>query len=75
MSKNAAYVFVKPHAHTEATVALVKKKFDEVGITILKEEVIGGEDRLDKLIDQHYYAIVEGDDHEAGRPAGAEGEV
>ena len=58
MSKNAAYVFVKPHAHTEATVALVKKKFDEVGITILKEEVITAEKiDSDKLIDQHYYAI------------------
>ena len=57
MSKNAAYVFVKPHAHTEATVALVKK-FDEVGITILKEEVITAEKiDSDKLIDQHYYAI------------------
>ena len=54
MSKNAAYVFVKPHAHTEATVALVKKKFDE-GITILKEEITA--EKIDhKLIDQHYYA-------------------
>ena len=41
-----------------STVALVKKKFDEVGITILKEEVITAEKiDSDKLIDQHYYAI------------------
>ena len=65
MSKNAAYVFVKPHAHTEATVALVKKKFDEVGITILKEEVITAEkiEILEKVFFDVNRATIKGDSY------------
>ena len=55
---NSAFVFVKPHAVTPATEALVTKTLESKGITItasgsLTSEVIDEK----KLIDQHYYAI------------------
>ena len=58
MTKNSAFVFVKPHAVTDATIALVKTGLAASGLTILSEgsltaEVIDSK----KLIDQHYYAI------------------
>ena len=54
----SAFVFIKPHACTEAVEALVKSKFDEVGITILSEGDIDGATIDEKqYIDQHYYAI------------------
>jgi len=55
---NSAFVFIKPHANTEATQALVKDKLTRAGITIKSESDISG-DIIDekKLIDQHYYAI------------------
>mmetsp|Transcript_22413 Transcript_22413/g.34552 ORF Transcript_22413/g.34552 Transcript_22413/m.34552 type:complete len:406 (-) Transcript_22413:116-1333(-) len=55
---NSAFVFVKPHANTEATRSLVKSKLLDAGIQILKEYDIDGP-TIDKqkLIDQHYYAI------------------
>jgi nucleoside diphosphate kinase len=57
-NKNSAFVFVKPHANTDAVNALVKEEFAAKGIKILTEGVIPGEE-IDKkkLIDQHYYAI------------------
>jgi len=57
-NKNSAFVFIKPHAHTDAVKALVKETFAAKGIQILKEGSIAGEE-IDKkkLIDQHYYAI------------------
>jgi hypothetical protein len=56
--KNSAFVFVKPHANTEATQNLVRNKLTQAGITILSECDVSGE-TIDekKLIDQHYYAI------------------
>jgi len=56
--KNAAFVFIKPHAVTEKTKELAKKGLESKGITILKEGSLTGE-VIDekKLIDQHYYAI------------------
>ena len=56
--KNSAFVFVKPHAVTEATKLLVKKGLCDAGLTILSEGSIAAEE-IDKkqLIDQHYYAI------------------
>lgn len=55
---NAAFVFIKPHANTEAVRALVKEKFAERGIRIVAEGQIDAETiDKDKLIDQHYYAI------------------
>ena len=56
--RNSAFVFVKPHANTPATQALVKEKLTNAGITILSEVDIDGP-TIDekKLIDQHYYAI------------------
>jgi len=55
---NSAFVFVKPHANTEATQELVKKKMVGAGIEIVSEHDIDGEiiDKK-KLIDQHYYSI------------------
>lgn len=56
--KNSAFVFVKPHANTEATQKMVRDKLLEHGIEILSESDIDGR-TIDekKLIDQHYYAI------------------
>lgn len=55
---NSAFVFVKPHANTLATQALVSRKLRDAGIAILSEMDIDGK-TIDeqKLIDQHYYAI------------------
>lgn len=56
--KNSAFVFVKPHANTEATRELVKSKLLSAGLTILSEcDIDGPEIDSKKLIDQHYYAI------------------
>ena len=51
-------MFVKPHANTDATRALVKETLAAKGITIVSEGTITSED-IDskKYIDQHYYAI------------------
>mmetsp|Transcript_2718 Transcript_2718/g.5972 ORF Transcript_2718/g.5972 Transcript_2718/m.5972 type:complete len:343 (+) Transcript_2718:133-1161(+) len=56
--KNSAFVFVKPHANTEATQNMVREKLLSEGIKILSESDIDGA-TIDekKLIDQHYYAI------------------
>lgn len=55
---NSAFVFVKPHANTEATQQMVREKLIAAGITILSEsEVDGATIDEKKLIDQHYYAI------------------
>jgi len=57
-SKNMAFVFVKPHAVTPKVVDVVKKKFAEVGISIVKEGILDGKTIEEKLlIDNHYYAI------------------
>jgi len=55
---NQAFVFIKPHAHTEQVVPMVKEGLAAKGITVLSEGVLTGE-VIDekKLIDQHYYAI------------------
>lgn len=56
--KNAAYVFIKPHANNTATQALVKNKLEAAGITIVKQgSFSGGEIDKGMLIDNHYYAI------------------
>jgi len=56
--KNSAFVFVKPHANTEATQNMVREKLIAKGVEILSESDIDGK-TIDekKLIDQHYYAI------------------
>lgn len=55
---NAAFVFIKPHANTPETQALVKERLENAGISIKSEREIDGL-TIDekKLIDQHYYAI------------------
>eukprot|EP01061_Rhynchopus_euleeides_P035614 TRINITY_DN5_c0_g2_i1.p1 TRINITY_DN5_c0_g2~~TRINITY_DN5_c0_g2_i1.p1 ORF type:complete len:436 (+),score=247.33 TRINITY_DN5_c0_g2_i1:83-1390(+) len=57
-SSNRAFVFIKPHAVTDAVKKLVKEKLLEKGIKIQTEGTIKAE-QIDekKLIDQHYYAI------------------
>jgi len=58
-AKQSAFVFIKPHAKTDAVEALVKKKFEEVGIEITAQgEYTGTEIDEKKYIDNHYYAIV-----------------
>jgi len=56
--KNSAFVFVKPHAVTNPTISLVKRKLAEAGITITREGSID-HSTIDKqmLIDNHYGAI------------------
>jgi len=58
MVKNTAFCFIKPHANTEKAREVVKAKFAEVGVTVLKEGLIDGTEIESKmLIDNHYYAI------------------
>eukprot|EP00933_Yihiella_yeosuensis_P055054 TRINITY_DN536_c0_g1_i1.p1 TRINITY_DN536_c0_g1~~TRINITY_DN536_c0_g1_i1.p1 ORF type:complete len:334 (+),score=115.92 TRINITY_DN536_c0_g1_i1:69-1070(+) len=56
--KNAAFVFVKPHAVTPKTGDLVRKELQAKGLTVTSEGSLTSEviDQK-KLIDQHYYAI------------------
>lgn len=56
--KNTAFVFIKPHAVTDAVVDLVESTLKSKGINIVESGTILGED-IDKkmLIDQHYYSI------------------
>ena len=57
-TKNQAFVFVKPHAVTPATVELVKKGFAAAGISIVSEGSLDNKTIEEKLlIDNHYYAI------------------
>jgi len=54
----SAFVFVKPHANTDAVNSLVKGKFEAMGIKILKDGVIDGKTiDSEKHIDNHYYSI------------------
>ena len=56
--RTQAFVFIKPHANTEATQALVKATLTAKGIKIISEGSIASEKiDSDKLIDNHYYAI------------------
>jgi nucleoside diphosphate kinase len=58
LTTNRAFVFVKPHAVTDAAVALVKATFEEKGVSVLKDGVLPGPTIGEKkLIDNHYYAI------------------
>eukprot|EP01064_Diplonema_japonicum_P038945 TRINITY_DN962_c0_g1_i1.p1 TRINITY_DN962_c0_g1~~TRINITY_DN962_c0_g1_i1.p1 ORF type:complete len:355 (+),score=112.34 TRINITY_DN962_c0_g1_i1:54-1118(+) len=56
--RNEAFVFVKPHANTDAVRKLVKERLQKAGINVTSEGEITGEEINDNLyIDQHYYAI------------------
>jgi len=58
LTKNSAFVFVKPHAVTDAVVTLVKEGFAKAGITITSSGTLDGKTIEEKLlIDNHYYAI------------------
>mmetsp|Transcript_24889 Transcript_24889/g.62225 ORF Transcript_24889/g.62225 Transcript_24889/m.62225 type:complete len:409 (-) Transcript_24889:101-1327(-) len=55
---NQAFVFIKPHAVTPATVSLVEKSLKDHGLTITGSGTkTGAEIDEGKLIDTHYYAI------------------
>jgi len=57
-ARNAAFVFIKPHAVTPAVVGLVKGYFAGKGVSVVGEGSIKAEEiDAKKLIDQHYYAI------------------
>lgn len=58
MVKNSAFMFLKPHAVTDACKELMKKAIEEKGLTIKAEGSLEAEE-IDKkqLIDKHYYAI------------------
>ena len=58
MARNHAFVFIKPHANTEAVRKLVAAEFEKRGINVSAQGEITGEE-IDKnlFIDQHYYAI------------------
>jgi adenylate kinase family enzyme/nucleoside diphosphate kinase len=55
---NRAFVFIKPHANTAETKAMLLETFEAKGLQILDQGSIGAE-KIDtlQLIDQHYYAI------------------
>merc|ERR1712196_181656 len=56
--KNEAFLFIKPHAVTDATKAYVKKALADLGVKVVKEGTLNGATiGKDKLIDNHYYAI------------------
>jgi len=55
---NKAFLFIKPHAVTDAVKAMVPTMLAEAGINILSEGAISSEDIDAKMfIDKHYYAI------------------
>jgi len=56
--KNSAFVFVKPHAVTDAVTSLVEETLKAKSLTVLSKGSLSAEE-IDKgmLIDQHYYAI------------------
>jgi len=55
---NSAFVFIKPHAVTDAVKEMVKAGLEAKGCKVLTEGSLTSE-VIDekKLIDQHYYAI------------------
>ena len=56
--KNQAFMFIKPHANTLSTRALVKAALREHSISVIDEGEIDAAAILSKkLIDTHYYAI------------------
>lgn len=56
--RNAALVFVKPHANTVEAQDLVRQTLHKHGIDIVTETSIDAATiEKEKLIDQHYYAI------------------
>jgi len=55
---NQAFIFIKPHANTDAVKLLVKSALRDMSIAILDEgSISASEISAKKLIDNHYYAI------------------
>jgi nucleoside diphosphate kinase len=66
--KNTAFVFAKPHANTPAVLEVIRTKFAEQGIKVLKEGIVTGDEIESKgFIDQHYYALAEKSTLTAGK--------
>jgi nucleoside diphosphate kinase len=58
LTKNSAFVFIKPHAVNDKCVALLKQKLTAAGITITSEGTLSAKTiEQNLLIDNHYYAI------------------
>jgi len=56
--KNRAFLFIKPHAATDATVALVAETLAARGVRIVAQGTLDGPTiDANRLIDQHYYSI------------------
>lgn len=56
--KNSAFVFIKPHAATDAVTNLVKNTFEDNGFNIIDSGTLTGGEIDEKMyIDQHYYSI------------------
>eukprot|EP00929_Paragymnodinium_shiwhaense_P067058 TRINITY_DN3373_c0_g1_i1.p1 TRINITY_DN3373_c0_g1~~TRINITY_DN3373_c0_g1_i1.p1 ORF type:complete len:1453 (+),score=496.86 TRINITY_DN3373_c0_g1_i1:143-4501(+) len=58
LQKNRAFIFIKPHANTEAVRKLVKRTLQDSRIAVVEEgEICGKTIDRKQLIDIHYYAI------------------
>jgi len=58
LTKNMAFVFIKPHAVNDAVVSLLHESLAAAGIAIVAEGVLDNKKiERDLLIDNHYYAI------------------
>eukprot|EP00343_Euplotes_focardii_P006965 CAMPEP_0205821022 /NCGR_PEP_ID=MMETSP0206-20130828/4539_1 /ASSEMBLY_ACC=CAM_ASM_000279 /TAXON_ID=36767 /ORGANISM="Euplotes focardii, Strain TN1" /LENGTH=378 /DNA_ID=CAMNT_0053116193 /DNA_START=29 /DNA_END=1165 /DNA_ORIENTATION=+ len=58
MVKNTAFVFLKPHANTEAARQLVAEGLAAQGVNVVSDGEITSEEINEKmLVDNHYYAI------------------
>lgn len=69
VSRNHAFVFIKPHAVTPAVAELLKTRLGEHGISISAEGVLDNETiDKDKLIDKHYGAIASKAVRATGQP-------
>mmetsp|Transcript_8621 Transcript_8621/g.12529 ORF Transcript_8621/g.12529 Transcript_8621/m.12529 type:complete len:340 (-) Transcript_8621:166-1185(-) len=57
--KNSAFVFIKPHAHSDAVKTLVHEKLKSIpSLTILAEiDLAGSRINSKKILDVHYYGI------------------
>eukprot|EP00298_Acanthocystis_sp_HF-20_P000156 c10196_g1_i1.p1 GENE.c10196_g1_i1~~c10196_g1_i1.p1 ORF type:complete len:558 (-),score=275.16 c10196_g1_i1:7-1680(-) len=56
--RNSAFLFIKPHANTEAVRNYVERRIHEAGLSIVHQGLLTAEQiESKKIIDQHYYSI------------------